>query len=94
MKGFPSITTYSSLSQGRQSVDDEGTCEMHQPQIALHPLLKANEEFPEPIMPAPLDGSELVVPGQQLGPQPLEDAGRDLRLETTVTRGAGPIFLG
>jgi hypothetical protein len=38
-------------SQGRQSVDDEGACEMHQPPIVLHQLLKADQEFPEPIVP-------------------------------------------
>ena len=42
-----------SLSQNRQSVDDEGTCEMYQPPIVLHPLLEADEEFPEPIVPGP-----------------------------------------
>jgi hypothetical protein len=26
---------------------------MHQPPIVLHPLLEADEEFPEPIVPSP-----------------------------------------
>ena len=46
------------------------------------------------VLPAPLDPSEVVVPGQQCTPQPLEDAGFDPCLEATVACGAGPIFPG
>lgn len=40
-----------SLSQNRESVDDEGTCEMQQPEVVLIVLLVTDKEFPEPVMP-------------------------------------------
>jgi len=45
-------------------------------------------------LPAPLDTSELVVPGQQLGPQPLEDTGLHPCLEAAVARGTRSILPG
>lgn len=40
-----------SVSQNRQWVDDEGACEMRQPSIVLHPLLKTGEKLSKTIVP-------------------------------------------